>query len=101
MGKEFKFRRPMIGFHTFLRISNCMAKTRLCIATIILSCFALPVMLLAQGSGITVTVSPQSETTYIGKTRQYTATVMGSMNMGVKWAINGVAGGGGMFGSIS
>ena len=78
-----------------------MVKMKLGIVTLISSCLALPAMLMAQGSGITVTVSPQSETTYIGTTRQYTATVMGTMNMGVKWAINGVVGGGGMFGSIS
>lgn len=91
----------MIGFPASLRIYSCMVKTKLGIATLIFYCLTLPAMILAQGSGITVTVSPQNETTYIGATRQYTASVMGTMNLGVLWAINGVVGGGGMFGSIS
>ena len=91
----------MIGFANGFRIFQCMENFRLRFATLVFSCLGLSPLLLGQGSGISVTVSPQNETTYLGTTRQYTATVMGPMNMGVKWAINGVVGGGSTFGYIS
>jgi len=51
-------------------------------------------------SGVTVTVSPASATLVVTANQQFTATVTGSTNQSVTWAVNGVAGGNGTVGYV-
>lgn len=50
---------------------------------------------------ITVSVSPPSSTLQTGNTQQFTATVTGTANQAVTWAVNGVTGGNATVGTIS
>ena len=50
---------------------------------------------------VTVTISPTSVSIPVGGDRQFTATVSGSSNRAVTWAVNGVAGGNPTVGTIS
>jgi len=50
---------------------------------------------------ITVTIQPGSATLFLGQTQQFAATVTGSSNIGVTWAVNGVPGGNATAGTIS
>ncbi len=50
---------------------------------------------------ITVSVSPTNATLQTGNAQQFTATVTGSANQGVTWAVNNIAGGNGTVGTIS
>ena len=49
----------------------------------------------------TVAVSPPNESVVTGGTKQYSVTVTGLTNNMVTWSVNGMPGGGGMYGSIS
>jgi len=50
---------------------------------------------------VTVAVSPKGVTVNLSTTQQYTATVTGTSNTAVTWAVNGVAGGATAIGTIS
>ncbi|HEX9760578.1 MAG TPA: Ig-like domain-containing protein, partial [Candidatus Acidoferrales bacterium] len=50
---------------------------------------------------ITVSVSPSSASLLTGESQQFTATVTGSSNTAVTWAVNGVSGGNATVGAIS
>jgi uncharacterized protein (DUF1800 family) len=52
-------------------------------------------------SNITVAVAPATATVRAGSTQSFTATVTGSANTGVTWAVNAVAGGNATLGTIS
>ena len=52
-------------------------------------------------SGITVTVNPTSATIAPGRTQQFTASVTGTSNTSVTWAIDGLFGGNTTVGTIS
>ncbi|HKB54123.1 MAG TPA: hypothetical protein VKD22_08990, partial [Ramlibacter sp.] len=48
-----------------------------------------------------MTIQPGSATLFLGQTQQFAATVTGSSNIGVTWAVNGVPGGNATAGTIS
>ncbi len=50
---------------------------------------------------ITVSISPATVTLYFGQEKQFTATVSGTSNTAVDWAVNGVAGGDAAVGTVS
>ena len=50
---------------------------------------------------VAVTISPTSTTVPGGQTKQFSATVSGTTNTGVLWAVNGVQGGNLTYGTIS
>ena len=50
---------------------------------------------------VTVSVSPASANVLLGNTQQFNATVTGSSNTTVTWAVNGVAGGNSTVGTIT
>lgn len=52
------------------------------------------------GSAITVAVAPATATVRAGSTQAFTATVTGSANTSVTWAVNGIAGGNAIVGTI-
>jgi hypothetical protein len=52
-------------------------------------------------SGVVITVSPSCNAIPSGTSLQFIASVQGTSNTAVNWAVNGVAGGSTMFGTIS
>ncbi len=52
------------------------------------------------GTGIVVGVSPATGTVRAGSTQLFTASVTGTSNTGVSWAVNGIPGGNATFGTI-
>ena len=50
---------------------------------------------------VSVTVAPGAASVRAGDTQQFTATVTGTANMAVTWAVNGVAGGNATLGTIT
>jgi hypothetical protein len=56
---------------------------------------------LTSGAAVGVSVTPASASVPAGSTQSFSATVANSSNTAVTWQVNGVAGGGGAFGTIS
>lgn len=52
-------------------------------------------------ASISVAVQPTVATFFLGQTQQFQATVTGSSNTAVNWAVNGIAGGNAVVGTIS
>src|SRR5690242_10268561 len=52
-------------------------------------------------AAVAVSVSPASGTVQVAHTLQFTATVTGTANQSVTWAVNGVPGGNAMVGAVS
>src|SRR2546425_1092533 len=50
---------------------------------------------------VSITISPTSASVAVGQTQQFTASVSGTSNTGVTWAVNGTIGGGSTVGTIS
>lgn len=52
-------------------------------------------------SPVAVTISPTSTSVQGGQTKQFSATVSGTTNTGILWAVNGVQGGNSTYGTVS
>lgn len=75
------------------RLSSC-----LCIS---LALIAMKLAYAQAPSPVTVSVDPSAQGIAIGKTQQFTTTVTGTINLGVAWTVNQVAGGNAALGTIS
>lgn len=53
------------------------------------------------GSTVAVSVSPTSATVELGKSQQFTASVSGTSNTSVAWAVNGITGGNSTVGTVT
>ncbi len=78
------------GTHTVTAISNA-DPTQSASATVTV----------ATSSGVSITISPTTTSVGVSLTRQFTASVSGTTNLGVTWTVDGVAGGNSTTGTIT
>jgi hypothetical protein len=62
---------------------------------------SMPVTVTAAPSGVTITITPQSASVRVKRSRQFRATVTGAANTSVVWKVNGIAGGNTTVGQVS